>query len=54
MVKNILNLAIVGLVLYVVYLIVAMVISGMLLQVVGVILLIVFLLRALETFGINL
>lgn len=54
MIKNLLTLAIIGAVLYVIYLVVAMVISGTILSIVGLILIIIFILKALEVLGINL
>jgi len=54
MIKKILNLAIIGLVFYGIWLLLGMVISGTILTVAGVVLVLIFAVKVLEAFGIDL
>ena len=53
MLKKLINLLVVGLVLYLIYVLVGLLIQGLIPQVVGVILVLVFVWKALEIFGIE-
>jgi len=54
MLKTLLNLLVIGLVLFLVYFIVGLFIQGTILMIVGAILAIIFIIKAVEMLGINL
>jgi len=54
MIKTLLNLLVIGLVLFLIWFVVGLFIKGTILTIVGAILVVVFILKALEAFGINL